>query len=36
MKLVIKSLNFGILELGKEIVKNKNKMQNRGINESEE
>ena len=30
MKLVIKSLNFTILELGKEIVKNKNKMQNRG------
>lgn len=30
MKLVIKSLNFAILELGKEIVKNKNKMQNRG------
>ena len=26
------SLNFGILELGKEIVKNKKKMQNRGIN----
>ena len=27
---LVKSLNFTILELGEEIVKNKNKMKNRG------
>lgn len=29
---LVKSLNFTILELGDEIVKNKKKMQNRGAN----